>query len=72
MFSVWAPCRRTTEDTQLTFEVLNGFHPELQGGILIAHKDRVRVLLECRDSPHVVDPFLNGLVEGKGFVRTSD
>lgn len=56
----------------VTFEVLDSLNSELQSGILIAHKDGVWVLLKGRHRPHVVNPLLDGLVQGKGFVCSSD
>lgn len=55
-----------------TFKVLDGLDPELECCVFITHKDGARMLLEGRYCPHVIHSFLNGLVQGKGFVCTSD
>lgn len=56
----------------LTFEILDGLHFELQGGILITHEHCAGMLLEGRHSPHVVHSLLDGLVQSKCLVSTRD
>ena len=53
-------------------EVTHGLDLELQGGVFVADKDGVGVLLEGGDGPHVTHPLLDGLVEGQGLVGPRD
>ena len=55
-----------------SFEVLDSFDSEFQGGVIIAHKEGVLVHLEGRDGPPVTHTFLDGLVQGKCLVGSSD
>lgn len=55
-----------------TFEILDGFHFQLQGGVLVAHEHRAGVLLEGRHGPHVAHALLDGFVQSKGLVGARD
>lgn len=59
-------------DLHQTFEVLDGAHAEFIRGVLVAHKDGRRMLLEGRDRPHVADPLLDRLVQGERLVGARD
>ena len=56
----------------LTFEILDGLHFQLQGGILVAHKHGAGVLLEGGHGPHVVHSLLDGFVQSEGLVSACD
>ena len=51
-------------------EIFHRLDFELQRGVLVANEESTGVLLDSRDSPHVVDSFFNSLVEGQGFMGT--
>lgn len=56
----------------ITLEVLYSFDPQLQGGIFIAYKNSLWVLLKGRNCPHVIHTFFYGFVQSKCLVRSSD
>ena len=54
------------------FEVAHGLHFQLERGVLVDDEDRLGMLLEGGDCPHVIDTFLDRLVQGVWLVSTSD
>lgn len=59
-------------ELSITLEVLYSFHPQFQGGIFIAYKNNLWVLLEGRYCPHVIHAFFYGFVQSKCLVHSSD
>lgn len=53
-------------------EVLDGLDAQLERGVLVADEERLRVLLEGRHRPHVVDALLHGLRQRQRLVRARD
>ncbi len=51
---------------------LDRFHPQLQGGVLVGHDHGVRVQLQAREGPHVVDALLDALLQSVGLLRSQD
>lgn len=56
----------------LTFKVLHSFDSQFQGGVFIAHKNGLWVLLKGRHCPHVIHTFLYGFVQSKRLVCSGD
>ena len=59
-------------DFHQVFEVAHSLNPQFKCSIFITDKYRAGMLLEGRDSPHVVDALLNCHLQSEGFVSTSD
>ena len=55
-----------------TLEILDSLHTKFQSGVFIADDHGVRVHLEARDGPHMVDTFFDALGESEGLVATVD
>ena len=55
-----------------SFEVFDSLDAEFEGGVLVADKQRLGMLLKGGHRPHVVQSFFYGLVESKGLVRPSN
>ena len=55
-----------------SFEVFDSLDAEFEGGVLVADKQCLGMLLKGGHCPHVVHSFFYGLVESKGLVRPSN
>lgn len=57
---------------ETTFEVLDSFDSQFQGGIFVTHKNSLWVLLESGNRPHVIYAFFYRFVQSKRLVCSSD
>lgn len=60
---------------QLKYRYLKIFHSlhfQFYRCVFVAQYECFRVLLKRRDGPHVIDAFLDGLVQSEGLVRSRD
>lgn len=57
---------------QTYFEIFHSLHFQFHRGVLVTQYNRFRMLLKCRDGPHVIDTFFDGFVQSKSFVWSCD